>query len=221
MDKAKAEEHRLLTPEYAYLTDLRHQRADGDWKALRKAKAKSALETLARIATVRAAGRTVVSFVQESSRSSRPTLEWPVSSLRPRFGNIYGLESRPPFSKTFFIALQHTLAMFVGIITPPLIVAAGSAAPGRNVVLRERGALRLWHLYHHAGDVRRARWDRAPLGAGHVVHFRGPALAAGAVGGVPLMLGMSILAAPLEIILSFVVGFARRLFAPIVTGTSS
>ena len=53
--KAKVE-HQLLTPEYAYLTDLRHQRADGDWKALRKAKAKSALETLARIAPVRAAG---------------------------------------------------------------------------------------------------------------------------------------------------------------------
>jgi hypothetical protein len=55
--KAKAEEHRLLTPEYAYLTDLQRQRADGDWKALRKAKAKSALETLARIAPIRAAGR--------------------------------------------------------------------------------------------------------------------------------------------------------------------
>jgi len=55
--KAKAEQHRLLTPEYAYLTDLRHQRADGDWKALRKAKAKSALETLTRIAPVRAAER--------------------------------------------------------------------------------------------------------------------------------------------------------------------
>jgi len=55
--KAKAEENRLLTPEYAYLTDLRHQRANGDWKALRKAKAKSALETLARIAPVRAAER--------------------------------------------------------------------------------------------------------------------------------------------------------------------
>jgi hypothetical protein len=53
--KAKAEEHRLLTPEYAYLTDLRHQRADGNWKALRNAKAKSALETLARILPVRAA----------------------------------------------------------------------------------------------------------------------------------------------------------------------
>jgi hypothetical protein len=47
---AKAEQHRLLTPDYAYLTDLKHHRADGDWKALRKAKAKSALDTLARIA---------------------------------------------------------------------------------------------------------------------------------------------------------------------------
>jgi hypothetical protein len=50
--KAKTQEDQLLTPEYAYLTDLRRQRAGGDWKALRKAKAKSALETLARIAPV-------------------------------------------------------------------------------------------------------------------------------------------------------------------------
>ena len=53
--KTKAEQHPLLTPEYAYLTDLRHRRADSDWKALRKAKAKSALETLSRIAPVRTA----------------------------------------------------------------------------------------------------------------------------------------------------------------------
>src|SRR5262245_41469172 len=50
---AKAEEHLLLTPEYAYLTDLKHQRADAAWKALRTAKAKSALKTLARIAPTR------------------------------------------------------------------------------------------------------------------------------------------------------------------------
>ena len=53
--KAEAEKDRLFTPEYAYLTDLRHQRADGDWKAMRKAKAKSALQTLGRIAPARAA----------------------------------------------------------------------------------------------------------------------------------------------------------------------
>jgi hypothetical protein len=44
--RAGAAEHRLLTPEYAYLTDVKHRR----WKALRAAKAKSALKTLARIA---------------------------------------------------------------------------------------------------------------------------------------------------------------------------
>jgi hypothetical protein len=48
--KAKTEQHRLLTPEYAYLTDVKHRRADDDWKASRTAKAKSALKTLARIA---------------------------------------------------------------------------------------------------------------------------------------------------------------------------
>jgi hypothetical protein len=51
--KAKADEHRLLTPEYAYLTDLQHQRAHEDWKAVRTAKAKSALATLSRIAPSR------------------------------------------------------------------------------------------------------------------------------------------------------------------------
>ena len=48
--QAKAEEHRLLTPEYAYLTDLKHHRADSEWKAVRNAKAKSALKMLARVA---------------------------------------------------------------------------------------------------------------------------------------------------------------------------
>ena len=53
---AKTED--LLTPEYAYLTDLKHQRADGDWKGMRAAKAKSALKTLARIAPARGAAYT-------------------------------------------------------------------------------------------------------------------------------------------------------------------
>jgi len=68
---AKAQEHRLLTPEYAYLTDLRHQRADGDWKVLRTAKARSALRVLTRIAPIidsrAAAGRA------SSQRSRRPS----------------------------------------------------------------------------------------------------------------------------------------------------
>ena len=31
---------------------------------------------------------------------------------------VYGLNARPPLPQTLFAALQHMLAMFVGIITP-------------------------------------------------------------------------------------------------------
>ena len=36
---------------------------------------------------------------------------------------IYGLEDRPPLKETLFAALQHMLAIFVAIVTPPLIIA--------------------------------------------------------------------------------------------------
>ena len=52
-----------------------------------------------------------------------------MSSLRPRFGILYAVDARPPVLETCFVALQHTLAMFVGIITPPLIVATGLGLP--------------------------------------------------------------------------------------------
>ena len=86
--KAKAEEHQLLTPEYAYLTDLKQHRADGDWKDVRKAKAKSALETLARIAPGRAAGLAPPSASAtrwRPGRPSRPRDRWPgrPGRLRP------------------------------------------------------------------------------------------------------------------------------------------
>ena len=36
---------------------------------------------------------------------------------------IYGLEDRPPLKDALFAALQHLLAIFVAICTPPLIIA--------------------------------------------------------------------------------------------------
>jgi len=36
---------------------------------------------------------------------------------------LYGLDDRPPLSQSIFVALQHVLAVFVGIITPPLIIS--------------------------------------------------------------------------------------------------
>ncbi len=37
---------------------------------------------------------------------------------------IYGLNDRPPLRETLFAALQHLLAIFVAIITPPLIISS-------------------------------------------------------------------------------------------------
>ena len=39
-------------------------------------------------------------------------------------GLIYGLNDRPPLRETLFAAAQHLLAIFVAIVTPPLIIAS-------------------------------------------------------------------------------------------------
>ncbi|KUE78143.1 nucleobase:cation symporter-2 family protein [Aeromonas schubertii] len=62
-----------------------------------------------------------------------------MTSARPHAPSdlIYGLEARPPLPQTLFAALQHMLAMFVGIITPPLIIASSlglSAGESRYIV---------------------------------------------------------------------------------------
>jgi len=36
---------------------------------------------------------------------------------------IYGLNDRPPVIEAALVAFQHVLAVFVGIITPPLIIS--------------------------------------------------------------------------------------------------
>lgn len=36
---------------------------------------------------------------------------------------IYGIDDRPPLKEMLFAAIQHLLAIFVTIITPPLIIA--------------------------------------------------------------------------------------------------
>jgi xanthine permease XanP len=45
---------------------------------------------------------------------------------------IYGLHDRPPLRETLLVALQHVLAVFVGIVTPPLIVAGALKLDAAN-----------------------------------------------------------------------------------------
>ena len=42
---------------------------------------------------------------------------------------VYGLESRPPFSASLLAAMQHILAMVLGVMAPPAIVASALGVP--------------------------------------------------------------------------------------------
>ena len=46
------------------------------------------------------------------------------ATTAPHSDLIYGLYDRPHFTATLFAALQHVLASFVGIITPPLVIGS-------------------------------------------------------------------------------------------------
>lgn len=138
-----------------------------------------------------------------------------------RYGLVYALHDRPPWGETLFVGFQHMLAMFAGIITPPLLIATGLglSAPETSFFVSMA-------LFASGISTVTQVMQVGPVGSGLLsvqgtsFTFLGPAQAAGAAGGIPLMLGMSILAAPVEILLSFCLGFARRLFAPVVTGTA-
>lgn len=61
-----------------------------------------------------------------SSASAKPP-DAPASDL------IYGLDSSPPFAVTLLAAMQHILAMIIGVMTPPAIVAVALGAPQEAV----------------------------------------------------------------------------------------
>lgn len=42
----------------------------------------------------------------------------------PKSELIYGLDDKPPVAEAIFVAIQHVLASFVGIITPPIIISS-------------------------------------------------------------------------------------------------
>lgn len=58
---------------------------------------------------------------------------------------IYGIDDRPPFKEALFAALQHLLAIFVAIITPPLIIAGAL-----KLDLETTGFWFRWHSLHLA-----------------------------------------------------------------------
>ncbi len=132
----------------------------------------------------------------------------------------YKLEDRPPLHETVVLGFQHMLAMFVGIITPPLIIAG---VAGLNAA--ETGFFVSMALIMSGVASFIQCYKVGPVGSGllgvHGTSFTFVPMAIGAAnaGGIPLVLGMALATSPVEMIISRFVKQARKLFPPIVSGT--
>lgn len=134
-------------------------------------------------------------------------------------GLIYGLEDRPPFRATFFAALQHLLAVFVAIITPPLIIAGVL-----NLDLDTTGFLVSMSLFVSGIATFIQCRKVGPVGCGLLCiqgtsfSFIGPIIAAGMVGGLPAIFGATIAGSVVEMLVSRVLKYTRRIITPLVSG---
>jgi NCS2 family nucleobase:cation symporter-2/xanthine permease XanP len=132
---------------------------------------------------------------------------------------FYGLEEPLPLHLSFLLGLQHVLAMFVGIVTPPLIIAGALKLPTEEAAFLISMSLLMSGVTTFL-QVRRL----GPLGSG-LLSVQGTsfvfvplAIQAGTAGGLALVFGMAVACAPWEMLISRSISLAQRLFPPVVTG---
>ena len=134
-------------------------------------------------------------------------------------GLIYGLEDRPPFKDAFFAAIQHLLAIFVAIITPPLIIAGAL-----KLDLETTGFLVSMALFASGISTFIQCRRVGPIGTGLLCiqgtsfSFIGPIISAGTLGGLPLIFGTCMSASVVEMLISRVLKYTRRIITPLVSG---
>ncbi|MCC8095134.1 MAG: purine permease [Tannerellaceae bacterium] len=132
---------------------------------------------------------------------------------------IYGINDRPPFKDAIFAALQHLLAIFVAIITPPLIITGALELDLETTAFLVSMALFVSGISTFI-QCRRV----GPVGAGLLCiqgtsfSFIGPIITAGLAGGLPLIFGVCMAAAPVEMIVSRTFKYLRNIITPLVSG---
>ena len=142
---------------------------------------------------------------------------------------IYGLNDRPPLRETLFAALQHLLAIFVAIITPPLIISSAL-----KFDLETTGFLVSMSLFVSglATFVQCRRFG--PVGTGLLCiqgtsfSFISPIIGAGMLGvvggkmdvglGLSYIFGACMVASVVEMVVSRLLPYTRKTITPLVSG---
>ncbi len=151
----------------------------------------------------------------------------PAASLE-RVDLIYGLNDKPPLRLSIFVALQHVLAVFVGIVTPPALIARILALPSADGAFLVSMALLASGIGTILQTKQLGRW--APAFSA----FRAPALClsppivslAGALmaeGGshehaLGTVFGVCLVAALVQLLLGPFIRSASRIITPLVMG---
>ena len=151
----------------------------------------------------------------------------PGASLEPA-DLIYGLDEKPPLRLSLFVALQHVLAVFVGIVTPPTLIARILGLPGEDGAFLVSMAL----LASGVGTILQTK-RLGPVGSGllsiqgtsfvfvaPIVSLAGAVVAEGGSRGHALgtVFGVCLVAALVPIVLAPFIGLASRVITPLVTG---
>ena len=142
-----------------------------------------------------------------------------ITDKNKSLGLIYGLEERPPLRDTLFAAIQHLLAVFVAIITPPLIISGAL-----NLDFETTGFLVSMSLFVSGLATFIQCYKIGPLGCGLLCvqgtsfSFIGPIIATGLAGGLPAIFGATIAGSFVEILVSRILKYTRRIITPLVSG---
>lgn len=150
-------------------------------------------------------------------------------AVKPTNGLIYGLNDKPPFGEALLAAAQHVLAVFVGIITPPLLISNALQLDPVNT-----GYIVSMSLFISGIATFIQVKKIGPVGSGLLsiqgtsFSFLGPIIAAGTAvieaGGttdnaLSLIFGLCFFGSFVEIILSRFLHLVRKIITPLVTGT--
>lgn len=131
---------------------------------------------------------------------------------------IYGPEDRPPFLESVFAALQHLFAIFVAIMTPPLIIASQL-----NLDIETTSFLVSMALIASGVSTFLQCRRFGPVGTGLLCiqgtsySFIGPIITAG-MGGLGVVFGSCMAASLVEIFVGRILKYARRIITPVVSG---
>lgn len=142
---------------------------------------------------------------------------------------IYGLNDRPPLRETLFAALQHLLAIFVAIITPPLIIASAL-----RFDIQTTGFLVSMSLFVSGIATFIQSHRVGPIGTGLLCiqgtsfSFISPIISAGMIGmvngkmdvalGLSYVFGGCLVASVVEMIVSRILPYTRKVITPLVAG---